>query len=241
MAACCLGRFFNAFNLALFSFYLQLKLWFYLWGDDAGTLTVYYRDDYAGPITPIFTYGQSRNYDFWQSVETELPWSGKGQLIFEATGATGPDGSVAIDDISMIGDCTYSAVGIPGTPTTVVPPTGSTPQPECLKEWYICPKDPDICVTPGQICNFYNNCPSGEDESACADCEYDNGDFCGAMDVVGWVEVPAGFYPQYPVLDGNRLPLGRCKECNHLIVIRVIRVTAARSYLVLALAFTVIT
>ena len=67
-------------------------------------------------------------------------------------------GDIALDDISLSGDCVISSSTLPPTPPS------TTPSDECLETEVSC-QDKDLtCVSKTSICDFVSDCPNGFDE-----------------------------------------------------------------------------
>ena len=67
-------------------------------------------------------------------------------------------GDIALDDISLSGDCVTSSSTLPPTPPS------TTPSDECLETEMSCQDEALTCVPKKSICDFVSDCPNGFDE-----------------------------------------------------------------------------
>ena len=67
-------------------------------------------------------------------------------------------GDIALDDISLSGDCVASSSTLPPTPPS------TTPSDECLETEVSCQDEALTCVPEKSICDFVSDCPNGFDE-----------------------------------------------------------------------------
>ena len=112
-------------------------------------------------------------------------------------------GDIAIDDISLSGDCVKSSSTLPPTePTT-------TPSDECLETEVSCQDEALTCVPKKSLCDFVPDCPNGFDEASCGSCTFEeNGSLpmeCGYEDTssgaFGWDNLVAGTIANSPSVD----------------------------------------
>ena len=67
-------------------------------------------------------------------------------------------GDIALDDISLSGDCVISSSTLPPTPPS------TTPSDECLETEVSCQDEEMTCVPKKSVCDFVSDCPNGFDE-----------------------------------------------------------------------------
>ena len=144
-------------------------------------LRVKTREAVGGPETVIFNQTETRDFDYWvkktASIDTSLAAF---QIIFEVETQTSSKSRIFLDDIILSPECKTEDIPLP---TVTTPPT--TTSDPC---YFRCG---DKCLEPEKVCNFHPDCPNGEDELHCAECDFQS-DFCGwdatsGSDSSGWL------------------------------------------------------
>uniref|UniRef100_A0A3Q3R9I1 MAM domain-containing protein n=1 Tax=Monopterus albus TaxID=43700 RepID=A0A3Q3R9I1_MONAL len=103
---------------------------------------------------------------------------------------------LAIDDLSFSPGC------------MTVSESGVAPHPLCPPSWFAC--GGGECIKENKVCDFTPDCPHGEDEAGCSECNFESGS-CGWYELTpgdgfDWVrgssvEVPPEYYNRPPPLD----------------------------------------
>uniref|UniRef100_A0A8C4F454 MAM domain-containing protein n=1 Tax=Dicentrarchus labrax TaxID=13489 RepID=A0A8C4F454_DICLA len=145
----------------------QCKMRFYLHmsGDGIGTLSVFGKSEGRLHLLLNLT-GDQGNY--WQMKEIPLSSTGDFQVMFEGKVGRSPKGDICLDDITFSPGCLLasSAAVEDNTPP---PPAGT-----CPSGLLLC--DNGQCFTPGQSCDFTDDCGDGTDEKDCGtSCSFENG------------------------------------------------------------------
>lgn len=147
----------------------QCKMRFYLHmsGDGIGTLNVFRKS--KGSLHHLLNMtGDQGNY--WQMKEIPLSDTGDFEVMFEGKVGRSPKGDICLDDITFSPGCLLaSSAGVEDTPP---PPAGSCPS-------GFLPCENGRCFTPGQSCDFTDDCGDGTDERDCGtSCSFESG-CCG--------------------------------------------------------------
>uniref|UniRef100_A0A671VVP0 MAM and LDL receptor class A domain containing 1 n=1 Tax=Sparus aurata TaxID=8175 RepID=A0A671VVP0_SPAAU len=147
----------------------QCKMRFYLHmsGDGIGTLNVFRKS--KGSLHRLLNVtGDQGNY--WQIKEIPLSDTGDFEVMFEGKVGRSPKGDICLDDITFSPGCLLaSSAGVEDTPP---PPAGSCPS-------GFLPCENGRCFTPGQSCDFTDDCGDGTDERDCGtSCSFESG-CCG--------------------------------------------------------------
>ncbi|XP_031706231.1 MAM and LDL-receptor class A domain-containing protein 1 isoform X1 [Anarrhichthys ocellatus] len=148
----------------------KMRFYFHMSGDGIGTLSVFSRSEGRLHLLMNLT-GDQGNY--WQMREIPLSHDGDFQVVFEGKVGRSSKGDICLDDITFSPGCllTFSARVEDNTPP---PPTGSCPSGSL-------PCENGRCFTPGQSCDFTDDCGDGTDEKDCGtSCSFENGR-CGWM------------------------------------------------------------
>eukprot|EP00057_Strongylocentrotus_purpuratus_P018004 XP_011672478.1 PREDICTED: MAM and LDL-receptor class A domain-containing protein 1-like [Strongylocentrotus purpuratus] len=162
----------------------MIRMAIFAHGPDAGILTIYTRTSIGGPLTILRSFtnfdGDSFGWYFGDYITVQDAY----QVIIEAATGSGPDGAIAIDDISF-SNCDLSDDPLP-VGTTDPPPTTLAPCP--VASDYQC--GDGQCIPQDQVCDFITQCVSGRDERNCGACEFDDKGMCGSQ-VLGWTPTEA--------------------------------------------------
>jgi hypothetical protein len=159
------------------SFYCRMRFYYYMNGKSVSKLSVYRRYEIGGGFTTFWTKSGSVG-NYWERADFQMyastTYSKNFQLIIESTAAdvTKDEGIIAIDDISFSPECTISSL-----PMEVIVTT--TKAPVCGTTGYKCSNNK--CINMTQLCDFVQDCPSGEDELNCGICSFEK-DNCGWVD-----------------------------------------------------------
>ncbi|XP_035475409.1 MAM and LDL-receptor class A domain-containing protein 1 isoform X3 [Scophthalmus maximus] len=145
----------------------QCKMRFYIHmsGDGIGTLSVFRKSEGNLHLLLNLT-GDQGNY--WQMREIPLSHTRDFQVMFEGKVGRSSKGDICLDDITFSPGCllTSSARLEDNTP---VPPAGS-----CPLGFLLC--DNGRCFSPGQSCDFTDDCGDGTDEKDCGtSCSFEGG------------------------------------------------------------------
>uniref|UniRef100_A0A665X318 MAM and LDL receptor class A domain containing 1 n=1 Tax=Echeneis naucrates TaxID=173247 RepID=A0A665X318_ECHNA len=144
----------------------QCKMRFYLHmsGEGIGTLSVIRKSEGKRYLLLNLT-GDQGNY--WQMREIILSDTRDFQILFEGKVGRSSKGDICLDDITFSPGCLLaSSDHLEDTPP---PPAGSCP-PGFL------PCENGRCFTPGQSCDFTDDCGDGTDEKHCGtSCSFENG------------------------------------------------------------------
>nr|XP_046227551.1 MAM and LDL-receptor class A domain-containing protein 1 [Scatophagus argus] len=145
----------------------QCKMRFYIHmsGDGIGTLSVLRKS--SGQLHLLLNLtGDQGNY--WQLREIPLSDTSDFQVIFEGKVGGSPKGDICLDDITFSPGCLLasSAKEADSTPS---PPAGFCPS-------GFLPCENGRCFTPGQRCDFTDDCGDGTDEKHCgSSCTFEDG------------------------------------------------------------------
>jgi len=145
-------------------------LWYFMHGEDVGSLNVYMNDTVTGPR---FMAGLNGEQGFaWQRLQVDVQSPNEFRIHIEAIVGDGFDGDIAIDDLEYTPG--LRCVGYTTTTTTA----GSTMSPcgagqfQCLNK---------KCIGEDKVCNFVDECGDGSDEAECGTCDFESG-MCGFYD-----------------------------------------------------------
>ncbi|XP_071341063.1 MAM and LDL-receptor class A domain-containing protein 1 isoform X4 [Trachinotus anak] len=145
----------------------QCKMRFYLHmsGDGIGTLSVFRKSEGNLHLLLNLT-GDQGNY--WQMREIPLSYARDFQVTFEGKVGRSPKGDICLDDITFSPGCLLaSSDGLEDN--TPAPPAGS-----CPSGFLLC--ENGRCFTPGQRCDFTDNCGDRTDEKDCGtSCSFEKG------------------------------------------------------------------
>lgn len=88
---------------------------------------------------------------------------------------------IAIDDIQLDRTCNSPSNPQPSTlpptgPTMIVPTGGPTQNPSG-NSWFRC--NTGLVIPGAKVCDWVKDCPNGEDEKYCGNCQFTGHDICG--------------------------------------------------------------
>ncbi|XP_068566038.1 MAM and LDL-receptor class A domain-containing protein 1 isoform X1 [Cebidichthys violaceus] len=148
----------------------KMRFYFHMSGDGIGTLSVLSKSEGRLHLLMNLT-GDQGNY--WQMREIPLSHDGDFQVVFEGKVGRSSKGDICLDDITFSPGCllAFSARVEDDTPP---PPAGSCPSGSL-------PCENGRCFTPGQSCDFTDDCGDATDEKDCGtSCSFENSR-CGWM------------------------------------------------------------
>lgn len=157
-----------------------MRMYYYMFGNDVGSLMVYYREEVDGVLHPFWGVSGPKG-DYFHRTEINLFHAKPIQVVIEASVGGGPNGDIGIDDITFTPSCKLFA----GAISTDVMPHTTTPNP-CGQGQRPC-ADGHQCVPVAKICDFMNHCSDGSDEMNCGQCDFESG-------LCGWLDASAGLY-----------------------------------------------
>ena len=167
----------------------NFRMWFHMHAGDITTLAVYLRDQTED--TQLWKVDEDPEYGWLSAVmpipATEDNW----RIVIRATRSPGPEGDVAIDDLSFSTTCLLGGNATTSSPT-IGPTTHTTPS-VCSSQEFQCG---DLsCIPKQQVCDFKPQCHDDSDEDGCrTSCTFDqpaSGDFCfwkeRRKDILDWI------------------------------------------------------
>ncbi|XP_047424790.1 MAM and LDL-receptor class A domain-containing protein 1 isoform X2 [Mugil cephalus] len=143
----------------------KMNFYYHMSGDGVGTLAVFSKSEGHLHLLLNLT-GDQGNY--WQMKEIPLSGSRDFQVMFEGKVGRSSKGDICLDDITFSPGCLLvTSDSLPdNTPT---PPPGSCPS-------GFLPCENGRCFTPGQGCDFTDDCGDGTDEKDCGtSCSFEDG------------------------------------------------------------------
>ncbi|XP_044295682.1 apical endosomal glycoprotein [Varanus komodoensis] len=152
----------------------QLVLYVHLRASAYQCLNVYYRTEQA--MVRVRTRCGDLG-DCWVRETVEFRVAEKFQIIIEGLLGTGPQGSLALDDLILSPGCSSQAGAL------LVGREPSPPSP-CTRGQFAC-SDGKQCLGAELVCNFEADCADGSDEQQCGSTAFTNG-------TGGWVDVSVG-------------------------------------------------
>ncbi|XP_056290660.1 MAM and LDL-receptor class A domain-containing protein 1 [Pseudoliparis swirei] len=152
----------------------KVRFYFHMSGDGIGTLSVFSQSEEHLHLLLNLT-GDQGNY--WQMREIPLSHKRDFQVTFEGKVGRSPKGDICLDDITFSPGCLLAfSDEVEGG--TAPPPAGDCPSGSL-------PCENGRCFTPGQSCDFTDDCGDGTDEKDCGtSCSFENGR-------CGWLSSPA--------------------------------------------------
>ncbi|TNN57956.1 MAM and LDL-receptor class A domain-containing protein 1 [Liparis tanakae] len=147
------------------SFPQAVRFYFHMSGDGIGTLSVFSKSEEHLHLLLNLT-GDQGNY--WQMREIPLSHQRDFQVTFEGKVGRSPKGDICLDDITFSPGCLLAfSDEVEGG--TAPPPAGDCPSGSL-------PCENGRCFTPGQSCDFTDDCGDGTDEKDCGtSCSFENG------------------------------------------------------------------
>ena len=161
------------YNLKATSGNTACKIRFWYSNTVGGVLKIYKRTSVKGNENMLATFRATGISDrVWMRGSVDLASSRPFQVVIEGTTdvatASGRK-SVSLDDVSFTEGCVTGS-GIPVTPAPTLPPT-------CPPDRFTC--GDGSCIRTNKVCDFYKDCPEGEDETSCPSyCDFEQ-DQCG--------------------------------------------------------------
>ena len=146
----------------------NFRMWFHMHAGDITTLAVYLRDKTED--TQLWKVDEDPEYGWLSAVmpipATEDNW----RIVIRATRSPGPEGDVAIDDLSFSTTCLLGGNATTSSPT-IGPTTHTTPS-VCSSQEFQCG---DLsCIPKQQVCDFKPQCHDDSDEDGCrTSCTFD--------------------------------------------------------------------
>ncbi|XP_025084894.1 MAM and LDL-receptor class A domain-containing protein 2-like isoform X1 [Pomacea canaliculata] len=168
----------HSFKASVSAPYCQLKFFYYMYGQTIGSLSVYTRNSFYGPLVKRFgRSGEIGNY--WVSSVVPIYDTKPFQIIIEAILHNSSFGVIGIDDTIFTSACkiltTDFPLGTPGSLVTTPSPCGDpTVNYQCLYT--------SDCIPRTQVCDFLVQCVYGSDEVNCGTCDFQQG-MCGWQDI----------------------------------------------------------
>ncbi|XP_025087325.1 MAM and LDL-receptor class A domain-containing protein 1-like isoform X1 [Pomacea canaliculata] len=168
----------RAFQSSASAPYCQLKFFYYMYGQTIGSLSVYTRNSFNGPLVKRFSRsGEIGNY--WVSSVVPIYDTKPFQIIIEATLHNASLGDIGIDDTIFTSACklltTDFPIGTPGSSVTTPSPCGDP------SVYYQC-LNASRCISRTLVCDFVTQCTDGSDEANCGTCDFQQG-MCGWQDI----------------------------------------------------------
>ena len=160
--------------------FCMLRMYYYMYGNDIGSLTVNYRLEVDGDLHPFWGISGSKG-DYYHREEINIFNAKPIQIVIEATVGNGSLGDIGIDDISFSSSCQLFT----GAISTDVMPHTTTPNPCGLGKRQCA--NGQQCVPISKVCDFYTFCSDGSDELNCGQCDFETG-------LCGWMDMSAGSY-----------------------------------------------
>ncbi|XP_063768371.1 MAM and LDL-receptor class A domain-containing protein 1 isoform X2 [Eleginops maclovinus] len=143
----------------------KVRFYFHMSGEGIGTLSVF-RGSKAGLDLLLNLTGDQGHS--WQRMEVQLSHEEDFQVVFEGMVGRNQKGDICLDDISLSSGCLLTSSHEEES-YTPLPPAGSCP-PGLL------PCENGGCFTPGQSCDFTEDCSDGSDEKHCGtSCTFEDG------------------------------------------------------------------
>lgn len=159
----------------------NFRMWFHMHGGGVTELAVYLRKEGGGEDTQLWTKDEESEYA-WLLATMPVPTSQETwRIAIEAIRSMGPEGDVAIDDLTFSDSCSLGGNTTTSTSTPTMSPT--TPG-VCSDQQFQCG---DLqCIPKEQICDFRPQCHDASDEQGCiASCSFDKG---SSGDICFWKE-----------------------------------------------------
>ncbi|XP_022097778.1 MAM and LDL-receptor class A domain-containing protein 1-like isoform X1 [Acanthaster planci] len=151
-----------------------VRFWYYMNGEDAGTIVVRQRTSYLSNALPQMDRITGSQGDTWHL--RSLPVNNPGvdfEIVIEGISGASPQSAVAIDDVSFSREC-FIGSGLPGEPLR-----GDTN--------FYCPDGRYACLTSAgcysqsQHCDLMSQCSDSSDETTCgSECPFEtDSNACG--------------------------------------------------------------
>ncbi|KAH3887722.1 hypothetical protein DPMN_011741 [Dreissena polymorpha] len=158
-----------------------LRLWYHMWGQEVGHLTVLKRFDYEPtglmPITDLA--GDHGNDWMLGTYVLDSPVDTRNyQIVIQGSVGTGIHNDIGLDDISLTPGCERANPdSLPGAPTTAATTIG-----KCGAGKFTC--NNQRCYALTQRCDFVDDCGDNTDEMSCGtSCDFErnppNSNMCG--------------------------------------------------------------
>lgn len=162
--------------------YCTMRIYYFMFGKDVSSLSIYTRSVINGVQTLRFKRTGNIG-EYWERREISVSSSVPFQFIIEATVGQSYLSDIAIDDVSFTTNCrpylgTVSTVP-PGSVTTIAPiNTCGAGKFQCTNK---------KCIDATLKCDFINHCGDNSDEVMCQQCDFQ-------LSLCGWVDKSSGRY-----------------------------------------------
>ncbi|XP_067342984.1 MAM and LDL-receptor class A domain-containing protein 1 isoform X2 [Channa argus] len=172
----------------------KMRFYFHMSGEGIGTLRVFRKSE--GNLHLLLNLTGDQGH-YWQVREISLSYTKDFQVVFEGKVGRSPKGDICLDDITFSPGCLLASTA--RTEDSTAPtPAGSCPSGSL-------PCDNGRCFTPGQTCDFTDNCGDGTDEKDCGtSCSFEEGR-CGwkssLADIFDWTLGTGSFQSIRPPYD----------------------------------------
>ncbi|XP_074549659.1 MAM and LDL-receptor class A domain-containing protein 1 isoform X2 [Halichoeres trimaculatus] len=142
----------------------KMRFYLHMSGDGIGTLSVFRKSEGRLHLLLNLTGDQG---NFWQRREIQLSHSEDFQVVFEGKVGRSPKGDICLDDITFSPWCLLAS-------SAEIEENSPPPAGFCPSGLLRC--ENDRCFTPGQNCDFTDDCGDGTDEKDCGtSCSFENG------------------------------------------------------------------
>lgn len=161
-------------------------------GGDPGTINVkrkFVGNNSRNNLTLLESVSGNQGND-WKRLFVPIAYMANDSEIYITVDLGTTNGSIAIDDVSFHSDnCTYLE--------TIIDDESSKP--------FLCGNG--LTITMKQVCDFIQDCPDGQDEISCANCNFENST-CNYADVstgsVKWNRLNGGSAVNGPFVDASQ-------------------------------------
>ncbi|XP_064478691.1 MAM and LDL-receptor class A domain-containing protein 1-like isoform X2 [Ornithodoros turicata] len=151
----------------------QLRFFYYMYGKDVGSLTVYAEFDTDANVRSwkAQTKFEGDRGQFWSRASVDVQWTDPFRFILIGTTKDGYEGVIAVDDISLTPECALFNGSLPDP----------APTPEACKPSQFTCRDRS-CIPASFQCDYTLDCKDGSDEDGCGPCDFER-DACGWRDI----------------------------------------------------------
>ncbi|XP_067126407.1 MAM and LDL-receptor class A domain-containing protein 1-like, partial [Centruroides vittatus] len=159
----------------------SLRFYYYMFGNLVSDLKVYIRTLNNRYSKPVWFEKGSRG-DYWKRSSIQLNVTSPFQIVIEGKTGNRYEDVIALDDISLRGDCQItSRTSLSGWTETTPSGIKTTLRPgECPEGYWYCLAD-KYCISDQRKCDFRVDCSDGSDEDGCVkpNCTFVNNNLCG--------------------------------------------------------------